>query len=146
MIEPIAPAPRIANSKSAMAGCALQRLGDVLHEAAVLRDGLRRVTLQYPPITGDEELLEVPADVAHNAGARPDEEAVDRVAAGPVYLQLAAQGEAHVVGAAAAGRDFGFAPRLLRGDLIAGEADHGQVLVQQLPLQLFEARILRRHT
>src|SRR5205807_919667 len=100
MIEPIAPAPRIANSKSAMAVCALQRLGDVLHEPAVLRDGLRRVTLQYPPVTGDEELLEVPADVARNAGARPGEEAVDRVAAGPVYLELAAQGEAHVVGAA----------------------------------------------
>src|SRR5207248_1513808 len=138
--------PRIANSKSAMAVCALQRLGDVLHEAAVLRDGLRRVTLQYPPITGDEELLEVPADVARNAGARPGEEAVDRVAAGPVYLELAAQGEAHVVGAAAEGGDFRFAPRLLRGELIAGEADHGEVLVPQLPLQLLEDRILRSQT
>src|SRR5438094_9981990 len=97
MIEPIAPAPRIANSKSAMAVCALQRLGDVLHEAAVLRDGLRRVTLQYPPVPGDEELLEVPADVARNAGARPGEEAVDRVAAGPVYPKLAAQRDAPLV-------------------------------------------------
>src|SRR5207253_3077647 len=135
-----------ATSKSALAVCALQRLGDVLHEAAVLRNGLWRVTLQYPPVTGDEELLEVPADVARNAGARPGEEAVDRVAAGPVYLELAAQGEAHVVGAAAEGGDFRFAPRLLRGELIAGEADHGEVLVPQLPLQLLEARILRSQT
>src|SRR2546429_5633531 len=113
MIEPIAPAPRIANSKSAVAVCALQRLGDVLHEAAVLRDGLRRVTLQYPPVTGDEELFEVPADVAPHAGARPGEGTGDPVAGRAVFPQAAAPRGAPAAGAGDEGRDFPLACRHL---------------------------------
>src|ERR1700756_2296910 len=143
MIEPIAPAPRTANSKSGMSVCALQRLRNVLHEAAVFGLGLRRVALEHPAVATDEELLEVPADVAGNAGVSCGEETIDRVSVGTVHLELGAQREAHVVGAAAEGGDLRLAPRLLPGKLIAGEADHGEVLVPQLLLQLLEPGILR---
>src|SRR5256885_2176120 len=143
MIEPMAPAPRMAKSKSGMGG-ALQRLGDVQHEPAVLGFGLRRVALQYPPVAADEEFLEVPADVAGDAPVLGGEEAVERMAVGAVHLEFRAQREAHVVVAAAEGGDLRFAARFLRGELVAWETHHGEVLLPQLTLQLLEPGILGR--
>src|SRR5579863_2127295 len=67
-IEPMAPAPRIAKSKSGTAPFRLQGFGDVLHETAVLRPGLGRIALEHAAVAADQELLEVPADVAGDAG------------------------------------------------------------------------------
>src|SRR6266851_3281555 len=42
----------------------LERIRDVLHDSAILRLGLRWVTLQHLAIPPDQELLEVPGDLA----------------------------------------------------------------------------------
>src|ERR1700694_599153 len=139
----MAPAPRMAKSKSGMAG-PLQRLGDVLHETAVLGFGFRWVAPQNPAIAADEELLKVPADVAGDATVLRDEEAVDRMAVGAVHLELRAQREAAVVVAAAERRDFRLAAGFLCRELVAGETHHGEVLLPQLAVQLLQPGILRR--
>src|SRR5882762_8586008 len=143
MIEPIAPAPRMAKSKSGMTE-ALQRLGDVLHEPAVLGFGLGRVALQNPAVAADEEFLEVPADLAGDTPVLGCEEAVQRMAVGAVHLEFRAQREAHVVVVAAERGDFRFAPRFLGGELVARETHYGEVLLLQLTVQLLEPGILRR--
>src|SRR6266403_670214 len=74
-IEPMAPAPRMAKSKSGMTR-PLQRLGDVLHEPAVLGFGLGRVALQNPAVAADQEFLEVPADLAGDTASSPPRTAV----------------------------------------------------------------------
>src|SRR6267143_317585 len=139
----MAPAPRMAKSKSGMTR-PLQRFGDVLHETAVLGFGFRWVALQNPAIAADEELLEVPADVAGDAAVLRSEEAVERVAVGAVHLQLRAQREAHLVVGAAEGGDFRLTAGFLRGELVAWEPHHGEVLLLQLALQLLEPGVLRR--
>src|SRR5215469_11425333 len=143
MIEPIAPAPRIANSNSRMMLCPLQRLGDILQQTVVPRPGLRRIALEHPAVTADEEFLEVPADVAGDAALRRGEEPIHRMALRAVYLELGAQRESDVVVGATEGGDLRIAPRLLCGELVAGEAHHGEVLHRQLPLQLFQPLVLR---
>src|SRR6267143_825357 len=139
----MAPAPRMAKSKSGMTR-PLQRLGDVLHETAVLGLGLRWVALQNPAVAADEELLEVPADVAGDAAVLRGEEVVERVAVGAVHLELRAQREAHLVVGAAEGGDLRLAAGFLRGELVAWEPHHGEVLLPQLALQLLEPGVLRR--
>src|SRR5256885_10162786 len=66
------------------------------------------------------------------------------MAVGAVHLEFRAQREAHVVVAAAEGGDFRLAARFLRGELVAWETHHGEVLPLQITLQLLEAGILGR--
>src|SRR5271170_2455957 len=108
----------MAKSKSGMAvprRVRLERLGDVLHQAAVVRLGFRRVALEHPAVAADEELLEVPADVAGHAAARGGEELVDRVAVGAVDVDFPTERKGHIVGAAAEADDLSLAARLLAG-------------------------------
>ena len=48
----------------ALIGRRLQRLGDIRQQTLVLRLGRRRITAAHQPIATDQELLEIPFDVA----------------------------------------------------------------------------------
>src|SRR5262249_50777217 len=129
-IEPMAPAPRTTNSNSRVAmgarrpgGATLERLADVLHQAAVLGPGLGRVAVQHASVAPDQELLEIPADVAGDAGLGRGEKAVQRVSLRAVHLEFRAHREAHAVRRAAEALDLGRAARLLAAELVAGKAD-----------------------
>ena len=60
-----------------------ERLGDVLHQPAVLRLGLGRIALEHAAVAADEELLEVPADVAGDAAVGGGQEPYTGCRAGP---------------------------------------------------------------
>src|ERR1700730_4274752 len=61
----------------------------------------------------------------------------------PVNLELRAHRKAHIERRLAELHDLLFRARLLRAELIAGQADDGKVLVLQLSLQLLESLVLR---
>src|SRR5579871_5599746 len=148
MIEPMAPAPRIAKSKSGMtegrrSAWHLQRLGDVLHQAVVARLRFRWVTLQHAAIAADEEFLEVPADLSRYTALRRGEETVEGMSLGAVHFELGAQGEAHPIGGTAELGNLRLAARFLTTKLVAGEAHDGEVFLRELALQLLEALVLR---
>src|SRR2546421_146479 len=124
----------------------LQRLGDVLHQPVFPGRGLRGIALEHLAVAADQELLEVPADVARDTGPTGGEESVHGMAIRAVHLELGAQGKADVVRGPAELNDLRLTARLLLTELIAGEPHYGEVLPTQLALQLLEAGILGRET
>src|SRR5450432_303884 len=147
----MAPAPRTANSNSGMAtllqavsGAASERFGDVLHQAAVLRRGSRRIAVQHAAVATDQKLLEVPGDVTGETVGLGSQEVIHRAARRPVHVKLLAQREAHPVGGAAEIHDLLGTAGLLACELVAGKPDNREVLVCQLALQFLEPLVLRR--
>ena len=61
---------RTVSMESPYGARSLERVGNVLHQALVLGLCVRSVALQHPPVTADEEFLEIPADVPRKAVLR----------------------------------------------------------------------------
>ena len=102
--------------------------------------GLNRAALRV-----DEELLEVPADVAVVAVGVGDRRQllVDRVPAGAVDLDLLEHRERHAVARRAERGDLLGAARLLAAELVAREAEHAEAAVAVGLLELLEPGVLR---
>src|SRR2546421_5494848 len=97
-------------------------------------------------VAGDEELLEVPLDVAGLAlvvGVRR-ELLVQRVAALPVHLDLLEERERDAVARLAERGDLVRAAGLLGAELVAREPEDGKALVAVVLVQLLQPRVLRR--
>src|SRR4051794_6482747 len=95
----------------------------------------------------DEELLEVPADVARvpvGRVRRVDELLVERVATVAVHLDLLGHREGDAVRRRAERLDLVRGAGLLLAELVAGDAEHAEPAVLVLLVDLLEARVLRR--
>ena len=95
---------------------------------------------------GDEELLEVPLDVAVAAVGvgHGGELGVERVAPVAVHLDLLGQRERDAVGGGAERGDLLGAARLLSAELVARHAEDREALVGVLLVHLLEALVLGR--
>src|SRR5689334_23433324 len=89
-------------------------------------------------VRADQELLEVPPDVAGVAlgVGRVDQPVVERVPAGPVDLDLLGHREGHTVGRAAELGDLVGRARLLATELVARHPEHAEAAVTVLLLQV----------
>ena len=104
-------------------------------------------------VRGDEELLEVPADVAVVALGVGDlrQLVIDRVPTGAVDVDLLVHRERHAVRRRAERGDLLGRPRLLATELVAREPDHAEAALGIRALQLLEPGVLgceaapRRH-
>src|SRR5262245_49351647 len=76
----------------------------------------------------DQELGEIPLDVARKGGIRSRELGIERVAVGAVDLDLVEQREGHIVLGRAELLDLLVGPGLLGAELVAGEAEHREAL------------------
>ena len=113
----------------------LKCVRDILHDPRVLRLGAWRISLDHLALAADEELFEVPLDVARDAGLGRREIAIERMAVGAIHVELGAHGERDAIGRAAELCDLLLRTWFLRTKLIARETDDGEILVVQLALQ-----------
>src|SRR5690348_12619664 len=122
---------------------ALQQLGDVLLDARG-RIG-RAVAAHHLALAIDQELGEVPLDRfrAHQPGRLALHPVVERARAGTVDLDFLEHREGDVVGQLAEARDLLRVARFLCTELVAGEAEHLEILIGELALQRFEPFVLR---
>src|SRR5579872_5318742 len=106
----------------------------------------RSIALLDPPEPVDEEFGEIPLDGlgAEDALLLRFEKMIERMRQGAVDIDLLEHGKAHVIGQSAELCDLTRVARLLRAELIAGEAENGKAFRRIFAMQLFEALILRR--
>src|SRR5688572_14769445 len=123
---------------------ASERGRDVVHQAVVARLHGRRVAIEQLPVAPDQELLEVPLDVAGMAVRRVGEPRVQRMAAGAVDVEFPAHREGHAVGRRAEGLDLRLGAGFLRAELVAGKPDDREVLARELLVEALEVGVLRR--
>src|SRR5450759_3394843 len=97
-------------------------------------------------ILADEELLEVPGDVARLARVVWElaEDRVQRMLARALHFQLGEQWKGHAVVVAAELLDLVGLPRLLPEELVAGEGEYGEALGRVPVVQLLESLVLGR--
>ena len=95
-------------------------------------------------VGGDQELLEVPLDVAGVAlgVGRLGQLLVEGMALLAVDIDLLGDGEGDAVGGRAEGGDLVRRPRLLAAELVARHAEDGEAAVAVLLLQVLEAGVL----
>src|SRR4051812_9764609 len=107
---------------------------------------LRCIALHHPAILADQELGEVPLDRldAEQARGFRRQPLVQRVRVAAVDVDLGHHREAHAVVALAELADLRIAARILRAELVAGEADHHQPAVLVGLVQLLQPAELRR--
>src|SRR5262245_42949634 len=122
-----------------------ERLLDGTDQVGVLRLDQRREALDDLAVAPDQELLEVPTDVAGVAfavgGGR--ELLVQRVTTVAVHLDLLRDRELHVVTRRAERADLLGCAGLLRAELVARDADDGEALRSEALVQGLETRVLR---
>src|SRR5580658_7334644 len=127
-------------------GSAGQVGGDRRDDHRVLGVGARAEAPDDLAGGGDQELLEVPHDVARLALGVGDlgQLGIDRVAAVAVHVDLLEEREGHAVGGRAELGDLLGRARLLAHELIAGESEDAEPLVPVGLLQPFQSLVLRR--
>ena len=126
-------------------GSGLRRQGhlDVARQAFGLV--LRRVAADHAAVAPDQELGEVPLDrlAAQQAGCLLFQPAEQRRGVGAVDIHLGHHRKADAVVALAKGADLLCIARLLRAELVAGEAQHRQTLGAVTLVQRLQAGVLR---
>src|SRR4051794_17542217 len=118
---------------------------DVGHERGVVGCHHGRVAGDDLAVGRDEELLEVPADVAVVALhiGRPGELGIERMAAGAVHVDLLEHRERDAVVERAELLDLVGRARLLAAELVAREPEDGEAAVAVVVVDLLEGGVLR---
>src|SRR3954451_18714247 len=138
-----------AGTDGAAADLTLRELGlDRGDDLVGLRFGAGAETRGDRALRADQELLEVPLDVAGLAvGVRGQSElGVQRVPARGVHLELVEHRESHAVRRGAEGLDLLRGPRLLATELVARRTEHGEPPRRVLLLQVLQTLVLRGQT
>ena len=78
-----------------------------------------------------------------NSAPLARQQPIQRMTAGAVDLQFAAQRKAHAIGEAAELADIGLAARLLPGKLVARQAQHMKALSPIVLIEILQPGILR---
>src|SRR5262245_55582617 len=123
-----------------------ERLADRVADLGARRLDARVEARPHAAVLPDQELGEVPLDVAGAVGLRllAREPGVERRAIGAVHLDLREHREGDAVARLAERLDLGLGPRLLPPELVAREAEHGEAVAQVLVVDLLEALVVRR--
>src|SRR5690606_25216242 len=119
--------------------CAL----DGLDQLRILWRGTRREAGQHTTVPIDEKLLEIPADIARKIRTLARQQTIQRVTLRTVDLKLAAQGKADAVVFGTELQDRRITTRLLRAELVTGDAKHAETTLLITLMQLLQPRVLR---